>query len=293
MKKETIRLLVQAASFALANGYAKGFVTGKIYTGKTKSFCLPGLNCYSCPGALTACPIGALQSVLGNPQYKFSLYVLGIIGLFGVLFGRFICGWVCPFGLIQDLIYRIPFIKKYKNLPAHKVLDKLRYIVLITFVIGFPLLIVNQIGMGDPWFCEYICPSGTLFGGIPLVIANESLRATLGWRFILKIAILITIIILSLITYRPFCKYLCPLGAIYGLFNKVAVIKYTIDVNKCIDCNACQRACLMDIKVNKNPNSMECIRCGRCINACQSDALNINIKEMVRKNNEKNTGNIK
>ena len=166
MKKQTLRLLIQAAFFALTNGYVKGWVSGKIYRGKIKNVCVPGLNCYSCPGALASCPIGSLQAVIGSGKYKISLYVFGLIGLFGILLGRLICGFACPFGLVQDLMYKIPFPKKFKNLFAHKVLKYLKYVILLVFVIVLPLTVTNTVGMGQPWFCERICPSGTLFAGI-------------------------------------------------------------------------------------------------------------------------------
>ena len=112
-----LRLLCQAAWFALTNGYAAGFLEKKIYTGKLKSLCVPGLNCYSCPGALAGCPIGSLQAVLSSSSFTVSCYVLGFLMMFGTLLGRFICGWLCPFGLVQDLLHKIPFPGKKKNLP--------------------------------------------------------------------------------------------------------------------------------------------------------------------------------
>ena len=92
--------------------YAVGFINGKIYDGSLKKLCLPGLNCYSCPGALGSCPIGSLQAVLGSRNFQFSFYIFGFLMLMGAVFGRFVCGWMCPFGLVQDLLYKIPFIKK-------------------------------------------------------------------------------------------------------------------------------------------------------------------------------------
>ena len=272
-KRQTIRLIIQAVTFALTNGYIKGWLSGKIYKGKLKSICVPGLNCYSCPGALGSCPVGSLQAVLGSGRYKVSLYVLGFIGLFGIIFGRLICGFACPFGLVQDLLYKIPFPKKYKNIYGHKFLKYIRYIVLLVFVIILPLTVLNIAGVGQPWFCEYICPSGTLLGGIPLVLANESLRTTIGWRFWLKISILLTCLLSSIIVYRPFCKYVCPLGAMYGLLNPISLYRLKIDEDKCVKCGACQRACDMDIKVWEKPNSLECIRCGKCKEACNEGAI--------------------
>lgn len=271
--KEKTRLLVQIIVTAVTNGYFYGFATGRIYTGPLKSFCVPGLNCYSCPGALGSCPIGSLQAVLGSRDYKFSFYIVGFLIFFGSLFGRFVCGWLCPFGLVQDLIYKIPFIKKRKNLPGHRVLVWLKYIILVVFVIILPLVGVDFTGQGSPWFCKYICPSGTLMAGIPLVSLNESLKAATGSLFEWKIFLLVALIILALWVYRPFCKYICPLGAIYSVFNPIAFYRYQVNESACTKCGKCQRVCKMDIRVWEKPNSPECIRCGDCIKACPEHAI--------------------
>lgn len=286
--KKRLRLCVQIAFTALTNGYLLGFLTGRIYTGPSKAACVPGLNCYSCPGALGSCPIGSLQAVLGGRGYKFSFYVVGFLLFFGSLFGRFICGWLCPFGLIQDLLYKIPFFRKRKNLPGHKVLVFLKYFILAVFVILLPLLVVDIIGQGSPWFCQYICPSGTLTAGIPLVLLNESLKNAVGGLFLWKMSLLVFIIILSLWVYRPFCKYLCPLGAVYSFFNPIALYRYQIDESACIKCGKCQRTCKMDIKVWEQPNNRECIRCGDCVKACPAKAISRKKGERHEKAHEKN-----
>lgn len=270
---EKYRHWIQALWFAFTNGYARGYVTGKIYTGGTKAICVPGLNCYSCPGALGACPIGSLQAIIGNNTYRVSLYVFGFISLFGVFLGRVVCGFLCPFGLVQDLIYKIPFFVKKKNLPGHKFLKYLRYVVLIVFVILLTSLVKDVTGTGSPWYCEWICPSGTLLAGVPLIIMNPEFQAAIGFQFWWKFSILIVILLGSLVYYRPFCKYLCPLGAIYGVFNPVSTYRLTIDHNKCVKCGMCQKACGMDIRTFENPNSTECIRCLKCASACPVGAI--------------------
>ena len=277
MKKERFfhkyRHWIQAAWFALTNGYLRGYTSGKIYTGNTKVLCFPGLNCYSCPGALGACPIGSLQAVFGSNTYRVSLYVFGVISLFGAVMGRLVCGFLCPFGLVQDLLYKIPFGPKRKNLPNHKILSKLRYVILILFVVLLSSLVKDVTGMAAPWFCEWICPSGTLFAGIPLVILNPGFRTAIGFHFWWKLAILLILLFLSVVYYRPFCKYLCPLGALYGVFNPVSTFRIKVDQTKCVKCGGCQRACGMDIRTFETPNSTECIRCLNCVSACPTGAL--------------------
>ena len=266
-------MLVQLAFTALTNGYAAGFAKGSIYKGPGQVICLPGLNCYSCPGALGSCPIGSLQAVIGSRSYRFSFYIAGFLLLFGALFGRLVCGWLCPFGLVQDLLYKIPFVKKLRRLPGDRWLKYLKYVILAGFVIVLPLTVLDIVGQGQPWFCKYICPSGTLFAGIPLIASNPPLRAALGWLFTWKAAILAALLLLSLLVYRPFCRYLCPLGAIYGLFNPAALYRFRIDKEKCTGCGACQKACKLDIPIHQTPNSPECIRCGDCRRACPHGAI--------------------
>ncbi len=271
--KNNIRLIVQILFTALSNGYLAGFAGGKIFQGKSKYLCVPGLSCYSCPGALSACPIGSLQAVLAKRGNYFSFYVLGFLILFGIVLGRFICGFLCPFGLVQDLLYKI----KSKKIKVPKKVDKLlkwlKYIILLTLVIIFPMFLTNKFGIGDPFFCKYLCPSGTLFAGIPMIALNDSLRALVGFLFNWKMGILVIILILSVFIYRPFCKYLCPLGAFYGLFNKFALYRMDIDYKKCTNCKSCEKACKMNIEVTKNINSPECIRCGDCKKSCKYDAI--------------------
>jgi len=263
----------QAGFTALTNSHVSGFINGQIYTGSTKAACVPGLNCYSCPGALGSCPIGSLQAVLGSRDYSVSFYVIGFLAAVGALIGRLVCGWLCPFGFVQDLLYKIPFARKFKGLKADRVLRWLKYIVLIVFVVMLPMLIADVTGMGDPWYCKYICPSGTLMAGWPLLATNPALRGAAGFLFKWKSAILIAILFLSVPIYRPFCRWFCPLGATYGLTNKVSFYKLKLDSSSCINCGRCEQACKLGIPVLTEQNSVECIRCGDCKNACPTGAL--------------------
>lgn len=285
-KQERKKNIIQLISTFITNANLKGFFEGKIFTGSTKVACVPGLNCYSCPGAMGSCPIGSLQAVIGSKKFSISYYVLGIMIFIGALFGRLVCGLMCPFGFIQDLLYKIP-TKKFK-IP--KVIDKplryLKYLILLVFVILLPMFLTNKFGLAAPYFCKWICPAGALEGAIPLVLKNESLRNTIGFLFFWKMGIMIFIVLMSIFTYRPFCRYLCPLGAFYAFFNKIGFYKMEFIPEKCTNCTLCEKACKMDINVRKDPNSLECIRCGACIAACRYDALNASFVGFGRKKEE-------
>ena len=261
----------QAGAALLTNIHLPNFAKGVLYQGKGKTVCVPGLNCYSCPGAAGACPIGSFQAVVGSSKFRFSYYITGILILLGVLLGRFICGFLCPFGWLQELLHKIPSPKL--STQKLKPLRYLKYGILLVMVILLPMVVVNELGMGDPFFCKYICPQGVLEGAIPLSLANSGIRSALGHLFTFKFTILVLFIVLSILFYRPFCKWICPLGAIYSLFNRVSFLKIQVDHEKCVGCQKCSRVCKMDVNVVDTPNHPECIRCGECMKACPTDAI--------------------
>ena len=267
------RHTVQAIWALLTNIHLSGFLKGRIYTGKLKNLCVPGLNCYSCPGAVGSCPIGAFQAVVGSWNFKLAFYVTGFLIFTGAILGRIVCGFLCPFGLIQDLLHKIPFPKKIGSFRGDKLLRKLKYVILLVFVVLLPMFVVDIMGQGAPYFCKLICPAGTLEGGIPLVLLNQSMHSAIGWLFAWKSVILAATIFLSIMIYRPFCKYVCPLGAVYSLFNPIALFRYQVDKNACTDCGLCKKACNMQVDPAKTPNSPECIRCGRCKKVCPAQAI--------------------
>lgn len=266
-----VRGWIQAGATLLTNIHLPNFFRGGIYQGKGKSVCVPGLNCYSCPAASGACPIGSFQAVVGSSKFGFSYYITGFLILLGVLLGRFICGFLCPFGWLQELLHKIP--SKKLSTKKLKPLTYLKYIILLLAVVLLPTLAVNDVGMGDPFFCKYICPQGVLEGAIPLSLVNEGIRAALGTLFVQKLFILLAAVALSILFYRPFCKWICPLGAFYALLNKISLLEIKMDEQKCVSCGKCAASCKMDVDVRKTPNHAECIRCGKCITACPAEAL--------------------
>ena len=263
------RRIIQVLSAVIYNLNIKGFFRGDIYKGRIKGVCVPGLNCYSCPGAIGSCPLGSLQSALSGIKFKLPLYILGILIIFGASLGRAVCAFLCPFGLIQELLHKIPSPKIKKSNITRR-LSLLKYIILLVFVFAMPVYYLITTGGAVPAFCKYICPAGTLEGGIPLVGANEDLRDIIGALFSRKIIVLAGVIILSIFIYRFFCRFLCPLGAIYSFFNGRALIGVKVDKSKCADCGACARFCKSDVK---HINDRECIRCGECKKVCKYNAI--------------------
>lgn len=273
-----MRKAVQGAWALLTNAHLSGFVTGSIYSGALKRFCVPGMNCYACPAAIGACPIGSLQAAFAAKKHRFAFYVLGWLALIGILLGRFVCGWLCLFGLIQELLYKIPTRKFTVPEKADRILRYAKYGFLAVFVVLLPIMLRDEFGLGVPQFCKWICPVGTLEGGVPLVLLNEGMRAAAHFLFAWKAAILGMILLLSVFIHRPFCKYLCPLGAFYALFQRVSFLHLEVDSDACVQCGKCAKVCKMQVDPVKNPNCAECIRCGDCVHACPQSALRFTMK---------------
>ena len=268
LRRISLRRYTQLIVAVLYNCNFKGFAKGTLYTGDSKGICVPGLNCYSCPGAVGACPLGSLQSALASYKFRFPYYVLGTLLLFGILCGRLICGFLCPFGLIQELLNKIPG-PKLKKSCATRIISKTKYIILLVFVIIVPLVKLY------PGFCKYICPAGTLQGGLPLVLADEGLRSMLGFLFSWKVIIMVVILAACVFCYRSFCRFLCPLGALYSFFNPVSFFGIKVDQSKCTHCNACVNKCKMDVR---KVCDAECIQCGECIKSCPEQAISFGYK---------------
>ena len=286
--KPTKRRLIQLYAALLTNANLKGFATGKIYQGNAKNVCVPGLNCYSCPAASAACPLGALQNALADSNNRAPYYIIGIILLFGLLFGRWICGFLCPFGLIQDLLHKIktPKIKKSR---FTRIASYLKYVILVVFVIILPLIYAFQdASMKLPAFCKYICPSGTLLGAGGLLSNSENnwMFEMLGPLFTWKFVLLVVFIVGAIFIYRFFCRFFCPLGALYGLFNRFSLLGMKVDKPNCTNCGLCVGQCEMDIH---HVADHECISCGKCVNVCPTGAITYRGPKILLAPNE--TGN--
>lgn len=269
MHRPTKRRIIQLYSALLYNAHLRGFVRGEIFTGNSKAVCVPGFNCYSCPGAVGACPLGSIQNALGSLNKHIGFYVLGIILLYGMLLGRTICGWLCPLGLIQELLHKIP-TPKIKKSRITRGLTWLKYVILVIFVMIIPIYYGILQGIPVPGFCKYICPAGTFEGAMGMLPKNPAWFSMLGPIFTRKFVIMVLVGLACIFCYRAFCRFLCPLGAIYGMFNRLAIIGVKLDRGLCNNCGACVRNCKMDVK---QVGDHECIHCAKCVAVCRQGAL--------------------
>ena len=174
MKRRLFQILVAFGQ----NGFVLGFMNKAIYQGSLKEYCTPTLNCYACPGAIFACPIGTIQhaAIVGG---AIPAYVMGYLAAIGAVVGRMCCGWLCPFGFFQDLLYKVRSVK----IAIPKALTYAKYLILAGLV--FTASAIFQ----EPWFSK-LCPDGILIAGIPWSLLDESIRAMLVKMFWIKLAIL-------------------------------------------------------------------------------------------------------
>lgn len=246
------RMRIQLAALIIANSY---FLSSVL-----KYIPLPILNCHACPLAAGACPLGTIQRFIIMMAVPF--YTVGFLGAIGSIFGGMTCGWICPFGFLQDLLYKI---------NTRKIHISERYHITRFAVLG--LLILVPLITLEPWFCK-ICPAGTLEAGIPLVLSHDYLRSMAGQLFNIKIIILVLLLSSMVFIKRPFCRFVCPLGAMLSLFNPISKIKLEVD-GGCNRCGKCERLCPMDIRIYEDPNSMSCIRCMECTRGCEHIKLKL------------------
>lgn len=269
------RLYTQIASTLVANPWFYYFSSRTIFRGVPKGICFPGLNCYACPLAMYSCPIGSLQHAIAARSASALLYVTGTLGAIGALVGRMPCGWLCPFGFLQDMMYKIPLPKL--RLPRWA--GYFKYVFLVLLVVLLPFLFKVE------WYSR-LCPAGTLEGGIPLqVLPPNGISSTTlhpGVFFWIKVAILAIFLLWMTVTKRPFCRTACPLGAILSLFNPISLYRLEVDDKSCTNCGKCREVCPVDIDVFDNPNSMECIRCLDCKKACPNGAITSGFRPLLR-----------
>lgn len=267
------RVLAQWSMFALARiGVLR--VSGICPLSRTTFGTFNFLNCQACEMATGACPVGMLQWSLMRTKVPF--LVLGTVLLSGVLIGRAVCGWLCPFGFFSDVVNKIS-IKKYK-VPSKTSYIKFLVLILIFTAIAWP----------SPLFCTYLCPSGAVYGLLPYYLTTglPALKAALlqsNWiPTMLGFHVFFGILFVAatiLVSGRWFCRYLCPLGALYGLFNYISAVKVIHDKNNCNDCGLCIKHCPMEVDLRRGSflDVTGCIRCGRCVKACKRNARHFSL----------------
>lgn len=269
------RHLIQLLAALLYNLDFQSIATLSVGRAPSKSVCAPGLHCYSCPGAAAACPIGSLQQAFASSSLPMGFYVGGTLLAFGALAGRTICGWACPFGFLQDMLDKLGralHIPEVRKGTWSRRLSWFKY-VMLALVIAGPLITLANDGLGKPLFCSLVCPAGTL-PGIALVASSPSLQNMVGLLFSWKVSLLLALATAALFLYRPFCRFLCPLGALYGFFNRFCVLRYVVDATACTNCGACVETCRMDVK---HVSDRECIQCGACKDACEFGAIRFSV----------------
>lgn len=245
------RRIFQALGTLLPNAYVQGFLNASLYQGPLKGVCAPLFNCYACPSALFSCPIGTMQNFAVTGSVPF--FAAGSVAVVGASVGRMTCGTLCPFGFLQDLLHKV---KSWKaRLPGWA--SYLRYATLVVLVFLVPA--ITRV----PWFSR-LCPMGTLGAGLPWAAMSESVRNLIGPLFLLKIGILLLFLLSAVIVKRPFCRAVCPLGAILSLFNRSSFVRLAWNPDTCTQCGDCREICPVDIQPSRDPGSPECIRCWDC-----------------------------
>ncbi len=259
-----MRRITQALGAIIPNLYFKAFAGIILYQGSLKGFCVPVLNCYACPLAIFSCPIGTLQHFAVVRAAPF--YLIGLLGIVGSSVGTLACGWMCPFGALQDLMYKIRSFKIKIPYP----LRYLRYVSLILLVGIIPFI------TGESSFCR-LCPQGLLEAGLPLAILSSQIRPLLGKLFVIKLSILLGFLFLFVISRRPFCVTFCPLGAIFSLFNRFSLLRLKVERENCTECNLCMDPCPTGIIPYRDIDSLSCIRCWECIKVCPTGAIHVEL----------------
>jgi ferredoxin-type protein NapH len=228
------------------------------------NMCSPVFHCYACPLATFACPIGVLAQF--SALHIFPFVAIGLLVGLGALFGSLLCGWACPFGFLQDLVARVRTPKF--DLPRWT--GHFRYVVLLGTVLAIPYFF----GEGHPLFFCSFCPAGALEGAVPNIISQATRGESVSLPNPLKLTVLLLFLGAIFFVRRPWCRMLCPLGAIFSLFNGASAFFLRLDGEKCVDCGQCHKLCQVGLQPQKSPNDRQCIRCLECTQ-CKPGALTI------------------
>ncbi len=247
-----LRRVVQAASLVALNSSLAG--------GQAKWLCVPVMNCHSCTLAWFACPIGIFIHYAGYRVFPF--LALGTLLLAGVLMGRLLCGWVCPMGFLQDLLYKIPG----RKIALPDWTKYIKYVLLAVTVVLLPFLL----GEDTLWsFCRG-CPVSAMQATIPNLLGGGALPP----RTLIKLGLLAAVLFLVVVSQRGFCRVLCPIGAALAPFNRFSFWRVK-PVKSCAACKQCDAACPAQctpasamIAGQAPSREPECVVCNDCRSGC-------------------------
>ncbi|HEV2120183.1 MAG TPA: 4Fe-4S binding protein [Candidatus Bathyarchaeia archaeon] len=298
-----IRAIVQLSFFLLFAGVALARLI-PAFNGARSWVVLPVVASVKAQGTVGS-TLDATTLLLS--QAIFPWLPIGIMFVVGAVLGRFMCGWICPVGFLQDVITGVKGRVDSVQSRTHEYWIRLKYVLVgITFLISGTLAIALYYGVGSDYQQSLgtdfasglfiaITPDGTLFGTLPVLLARS-------WRFLAtaqisdisaatigsglgSISALTWINILILIGFiyaawripRFWCRYICPVGGIMAVFQKNSLLGMHRDPIKCSNCKECETACPMQIPILdldwKKFNDSECILCMACIDACPAGAL--------------------
>ena len=217
----------------------------------------PGIHCYACPWAITICPIGLAQNMIifGTVPY----FWIGMIVVYGLAAGRGFCGWFCPFGTLNDLL-------SFRKVRILKSISFSKYVVLAGTLLA-------AWAFADTLFCK-LCPVASVEASIPYLILGV---ARVNRPFLIHMATLAVTLAGMLLIARFWCRYLCPMGALLSLFNRVSFLRLKLDKMRCSECGACTSDCPMGIQPHTEHDNHNCIKCGRCVDGCSLHALSMDL----------------
>ncbi|PLX79115.1 MAG: hypothetical protein C0615_02820 [Desulfuromonas sp.] len=235
------------------------------------------LQCSNCALSTFACPLILVQrgavlasmGMFGMMSDKIVASVgsaLAMLVLFGAVFGTWACGWLCPFGFIQDLLAKVP-VKKIRMPEWSGHLRIPLFILLVTLIPYWTRSL---------FFCD-VCPPGAINRlwqqalGIPLFFKSPE-----GIMAVVSIGLLVAVIAAAIFIQRPFCSLLCPIGGLHGLFNKISGFFLNVESESCSACKQCQAACTQGINPVATPANSLCSRCLACTDSCEY--INLDIK---------------
>ena len=197
--------------------------------------------------------VGLYPSVVNKLLAFVFFVVLTIIG------NKLICGWACPFGALQELIYSLPILRKIKRWKA-------------------PFWLTNTIRGG--LFCVVLLFLFGIVGGRKGFVIYHYLNPfnlfNLDFDHWLILVTVVVFLVLAFFTYRPFCHLICPFGFVSWIAEQISLTRVNIDHEKCTDCGLCIKACPSQAAKDRVSDKLfgaDCFSCARCLNACPQDAI--------------------